>query len=87
MNNTQIIKLVIKGLISDGWEIYGDKFIGFKAFKGDVDGFEEFDFNLIYQHGEPGCDDALETFNRECEIVKAGSSDDSELWNLSEIEY
>ena len=41
--NKQIVEVVVAGLVADGYKIYGDKCIGYKAFKGDlefdIDGF------------------------------------------------
>ena len=76
MNDIQIIKLVVKGLVADGWNIYGDKFIGFRAFK-DVDGLvEEFDFNKIYQYEGAESDECCDALNSMCEKVKSGLESD-----------
>ena len=72
MNDVQIINLVVKGLISDGWKIYGDDFIGFRAFKEAGGIVKEFDFNKIYRYEGPDSDECCEALNSICKKVKTG---------------
>lgn len=87
MNDIQIIKLVVKGLVSEGWKIYGDQFIGFRAFKEDDNTVEEFDFNKIYQYEGEESDFACDFFNEECEKVKSGDSGDCIHWDSDNVAY
>lgn len=87
MNDIQIIKLVVKGLVSEGWKIYGDQCIGFRAFKEDENTVEEFDFNKIYQYEDELSYVACNILNEECEKVKSGDSGDCIHWDSANVVY
>ena len=87
MNDIQIIQLVIQGLHASGWKIYGDKFIGFRAFK-EIDGsIKEFDFNLIYDHQGPEQNEACDVLNDTCNGLKSGDYQDCKYWEDAEVSY
>ena len=77
LNKVQV-EAVVNGAVAVGFKIYGDEFIGYRAFN---DYGEEFDFAfaLEYQDGEEAFDN-VEEFRRTCSVLVFAGYSDCKWW-------
>ncbi len=74
-NDTQIhMKALVTGLIHNGYYIYGDHVIGWKAFNAEGEEFVFFKFVVLAEIED------IEYFNELCFSLRSGTHNDCKWW-------
>lgn len=77
--NYEQVKALVHGAVAIGYKIYGDSFIGYRAFNDDG---IEFDFSIALEYSDGECCDSnIDEFRINCEKLVVASHNDCEFWD------